>query len=106
MRQTSKEAFSFAKHSGKIKTTKIKIIEALKGSGGATRQMLSKETNKQINCITQPVKELLKAGVLIELPPKKCKITSYKAHYLLFNDFPKIHASGTKIDPFGQGEFF
>jgi predicted transcriptional regulator len=102
MRKVSKIALKKAKENGSYYTTKKRILKCLK-QGKATRQMLAVQLNKTINCITQPVCDLLNEGTIKETKTtNRCKVTKSKAHYLLLNDKPLFSETGEQINHKGQ----
>ena len=63
---TSLQAFFKAKTQRDISTLETRVLDSLYGDGPATRLDLSNRLDKPINCITAPVLNLIKAGIIEE----------------------------------------
>ena len=63
---TSLQALFKEKTQQSISTTEARVLDSLYVDGPATRLDLSNRLDKPINCITAPVLNLIKAGIIEE----------------------------------------
>jgi len=63
---TSIQAFTRVQTQRNISTLETRVLDSLYADGPATRLDLSNRLGKPINCITSPVLNLIKAGIIEE----------------------------------------
>ncbi len=66
VKDTSLAAFFSLKTQRNISTLETRVLDSLYVDGPATRLDLSNRLDKPINCITAPVLNLIKAGIIEE----------------------------------------
>ena len=66
VKDTSLAAFFKYKTQQSISTLETRVLDSLYVDGPATRLDLSNRLDKPINCITEPVLNLIKAGIIEE----------------------------------------
>jgi DNA-binding MarR family transcriptional regulator len=78
---TSRDAFSIHKASGKLTGQQYAIVAFLSTHKGAwTRSELAEQTGIKLSAICGRVSELLHLGPIEELPRRRCGVTGSNAH--------------------------
>lgn len=80
--ETSYAAYQKIISTGYANVIQQRICFWLAQNPRSTRREISTAINIEISCISGRVRELLDAGVLIEIAPRPCKITNNKAAVL------------------------